>query len=135
MPCFDFFGRGDGKAPKLSGDLVLPDMLCVAPNPTWVEVKCYWAPSFTHITGRYEHGIDLRHYEHYMEISKRSTWPVVLWICEQESGANLMLNLKDATPRRSKAISNAWSTGSMFFPRDQFTELKQRLPAELRAQA
>lgn len=71
-----------GKGPRVycaSGDLIAPDSLAFKDGKImWVEAKFKSGFSLHRITGHYVTGIDLKHYEHYLEVSRRSKYP--LWL-------------------------------------------------------
>lgn len=73
-----------GKGPQvftLSSGLIAPDLLAFSDDPTkvwWVEAKHKSAFSWHRKTRRWVTGIDLRHYENYLELQGRSPWPIWL---------------------------------------------------------
>jgi hypothetical protein len=73
-----------GKGPQvftLGGGLIAPDLLAFSDDPAkvwWVEAKHKSAFSWHRKTQRWVTGIDLRHYENYLELQERSPWPIWL---------------------------------------------------------
>lgn len=75
--------QGDYKGPALytvDGSLVAPDMVIFKQNgkAAWIEAKTKSAFTKHRITGRWVTGIDLRHYEQYIQVQQVSPWPVWL---------------------------------------------------------
>ena len=76
LPAYDYSGLAEDKPPRLmaipsTDSLVLPDLLSARDGASlWVEVKYKWEATFTHITGRMETGINLRLWNHYLQVEK-----------------------------------------------------------------
>lgn len=81
LPVYEKLGN-EYKGPTLttpSGSLIATDMLVYrANNILWVEAKHKTAFSWHRITDRWVTGIDLCHYQDYLQIAKQSPWPVWL---------------------------------------------------------
>lgn len=87
----------EGKGPVLfvadGRELVLPDLLAFNSKKTiWVEAKHKTAFTKHRITGDWVTGIDLHHYNDYLEVSKLSPWPV--WLIFLHDGGQA----KDSPP-------------------------------------
>lgn len=71
-----------GKGPQLytpTVELVAPDFLVFRGDQVlWVEAKHKTAFSWHRLTGRWVTGIDLRHYQDYLQVADESPWPVWL---------------------------------------------------------
>lgn len=71
-----------GKGPQLfsaSGDCVLPDLLTFKGGSiVWVEAKHKSCFTWHRRSGKWTTGIDLRHYEEYIEVAARTALPVWL---------------------------------------------------------
>ena len=69
----------EGKGPQFfapNGEYVAPDMFCL-PQCEWIEAKHKKVFTWHRISGTWQTGIDLRHWEEYkrvQEISKRRVW-------------------------------------------------------------
>lgn len=76
--------KGQYAGPSLytasGGSLIAPDMLCFDSSGkiSWIEAKHKTAFSWHRKTQRFVTGIDLHHYEQYLEISELVDWPVFL---------------------------------------------------------
>lgn len=72
----------NGKGPRMwtpTQSLIAPDMLVMrADSVKWVEAKRKSVFSWHRITQRWVTGIDLRHYQDYLELARSSDWPVWL---------------------------------------------------------
>jgi hypothetical protein len=77
-----------GKGPRLFsavGQLVAPDAIVFYGNKIfWAEVKHKTAFTWHQISGTFQTGIDIRHYEHYLEVAKKTNIP--LWIFFLQAG-------------------------------------------------
>jgi len=86
----------DGKAPALyftDAEIIGTDMLVFKKNIIyWIEAKHKNAFSWHRLTGRWVTGIDIKHYEHYQEIAKRTLFPV--WLMFYHEGGQA----KDSPP-------------------------------------
>ena len=71
-----------GKGPQVfmqSAELVAPDMLCFNGEKVfWIEAKHKSVFSWYRKEQRWETGIDLHHYEDYLQVAEKSPWPVWL---------------------------------------------------------
>ena len=78
----------EGKGPALyfpDAEIIGTDMMVFNKNKIfWIEAKHKTAFTWHRITSRWCTGIDIKHYEHYQEISKRTEWPV--WIMFYHEG-------------------------------------------------
>lgn len=125
VPSYDYSGEDGNKAPKMHGvrlSLVIPDLdACRSGERFWVEVKTKWEATFTEKTQRLEHGISLRHYEHYQQVEKESGNPVWLFVLEERTGVILAGRLRDLAEHAR--IYKGWKMGQagmVFFPREKF---------------
>lgn len=78
---------GSGKGPRLflpENELIAPDMLCFAVDMRlgtrayWIEAKHKTAFSWYRMGQRWVTGIDLRHYQDYVQFQLSSPWPLYL---------------------------------------------------------
>jgi hypothetical protein len=125
IPSYDYSGN-DGKAPKLYGlnkDFVLPDLdISKEGDRQWAEVKTKSSATYTYITKQLEHGIPLKHYNHYLDVQKITGTPVWLYIFEEDTRFILKGKLNQLMPRIYKG--NKMSKGGMaFFPRKEFYKI------------
>lgn len=125
IPSYEYSGRDDDKAPKLTGydkHYTLPD-LDVSGNGQrfWVEVKLKAEPTWTRKLQRYEHGIPLRHYQDYLQVERITGCPVYLAIVEEDTGLILFQSFRKLTECVRIYDGAKMSRGGMaFFPRDSF---------------
>jgi hypothetical protein len=77
--------QGDYKGPALyavNTNLIAPDMLCFKPSgeTRWIEAKTKSAFTWHRASKppRWTTGIDLRHYQDYLEVQTVSPWPIWL---------------------------------------------------------
>lgn len=88
FPAYETEGK-DLKGPQLfstSGDLVLPDLLAFKGGKAiWFEVKRKTCFTWHRISGRWVTGIDLHHYNHYLEVAGRTEFPVWLMFYHPKS--------------------------------------------------
>lgn len=81
------------KGPTLFGfdssDIIAPDMLVFSESKCfWIEAKRKSAFSWHRNTGRWTTGIDMHHYENYLQIAnKYSPWPVWLFFLHEDGTA------------------------------------------------
>mgnify|MGYP001191822364 FL=1 len=77
----------EGKGPAVffsDKEIIGTDMMIFKHEKVyWIEAKHKTAFSWHRLSGRWVTGIDLRHYEHYQEIMKRTAWPVWLIFCHR----------------------------------------------------
>jgi len=71
-----------GKGPQvftLDAELVAPDMLCFNGEKVyWIEAKHKSVFTWYRKKQQWETGIDLHHYEDYLQVAEKSPWPVWL---------------------------------------------------------
>lgn len=125
LPSYDYSGSDGNKAPRMEGRLAsfcVPDLDCAkAAKRVWVEVKTKTRPTFTRLTGQDEHGIPLRHLEHYRRIEAETGTPVYLVIYELCSQSLLSARLTSLGTGRLSLGSEKYQRGGMvYFPRDAF---------------
>lgn len=79
----------DGKGPRLfmmDGELIAPDMLVFNKGKIyWIEAKHKSVFSWHRISGRWVTGIDVRHYNDYLQIAELLSYPVWLMFLHQNS--------------------------------------------------
>jgi len=80
----------NGKGPRLflpkSAQLVAPDMLAFKANGAlWIEAKTKTVFSWHRVTQKWVTGIDLHHYQQYLQVADVSPWPVWLLFLHKES--------------------------------------------------
>ena len=78
-----------GKGPRVyapDGQIVAPDLLCLHPgrDPVWIEAKHKTVFSWYRRLGRWETGIDERHWQEYREIRRRIGYEVWLLFLHRE---------------------------------------------------
>lgn len=84
----------EGKGPQLftpSKNLIAPDLFAFKPlvnNALWIEAKHKTVFSWHRITQRWTTGIDLRHYNDYLEVADLSPWPVWLLFLHSQSSVS-----------------------------------------------
>lgn len=127
IPSYAYTGEDDNKAPRLEGTncfYVIPDLdICKAGTRRWIEVKTKTKADFTRITQRLEHGIPLKHYEHYLEVQRETGTPVWIFVYELNTKSILYASLNSLSYVIRKYIGWKMSNGGMaFFPRDSFTD-------------
>lgn len=78
-----------GKGPRVFAcdiELVAPDLLVVRNGRAcWIEAKHKSVFTWHRKTGRWTTGIDLHHYEQYIEVQERIEWPVWLLFLHRRS--------------------------------------------------
>lgn len=117
--------NGEDKPPKLEGypaSYVVPDLdIARAGVRRWAEVKTKAAATFTRKTGRYEHGISLRHYRDYKRVQDITGCHVWIFIVEQEPQLLLADSLDKLDRVKREYDGPMMSRGGMvFWPRDAF---------------
>jgi len=131
IPSYDYSGEDGNKAPKLQGlnkNFVIPDLdISKEGKRKWAEVKTKTSASYTRITNQYEHGIPLRHFEHYQEVEKITGCEVWLFVYELEAETLLFqkLNILSLNKRVYTGNKMNWD-GMIFFPRDKFNTLQSK---------
>jgi len=82
----------EGKGPQVfsaHGDLIAPDLLAFGRESDkvwWIEAKHKSAFSWHRMSGRWVTGIDLEHYQDYLQIQRLSPWPVWLLFLAEGRG-------------------------------------------------
>ncbi len=125
LPAYDYTGNKRNKAPRLKGiadSLIVPDLLLARGGESrWGEVKTKAKADFTYMTQRYEHGIPLRHYRHYLRVQHVTGIPVWLLIYELKTGALFWKSLDSLSWVCREYHGYKMNSGGMaFFPRDIF---------------
>jgi hypothetical protein len=123
IPSYDYSGEDD-HAPRMEGKAaayILPDLdICRRGHRRWAEVKTKTAPTLGRISGEPEHGIPLRHYEHYQAVQRESGCPVYLFIYEESSRELLYRKFDELGPGRVSRSSTMSRGGMVYFLRRQF---------------
>jgi hypothetical protein len=128
IPSYDYSGKGDNKAPKLSsvyGAFPVPD-LDVAKDGMrwWVEVKRKADATLHRNSGVWEHGIPLRLFSAYKRVEEITGNAVWLVIVEDKTRRVLYNKLSYLQEFGRYYTGDKMSYGGMvFFPRDKFLEL------------
>jgi hypothetical protein len=133
VPSYDYAGDDKNKAPRLQGRIsgyAIPD-LDVARNGArfWVEVKVKNGPTLHRKSGRLEHGISKRLWEHYRKVEEITGTAVWIVVVEQDSGEMLVGALKTLGEPR---IYEGWKMGEggmAFWPREAFRKMTDRSAA------
>lgn len=125
IPSYDYSGAEDNKAPRLQGldkEYIIPDLdISQKGCRLWAEIKTKASPSYTRITKRLEHGIPLRHRNHYLKIQEITGCDVWLYIVEEDTGTVLRAALNELIKCERIYSGDLMSYGGMaFFPRDAF---------------
>lgn len=125
IPSYDYSGDDD-HPPRMEGQAatyILPDLdICRQGHRRWAEVKTKTVPSMGRISGELEHGIPLRHFEHYQAVQHESGCPVYLFIYEESSRKLIYRKLDELGPGR---VSHSWAMsrgGMIYWLRRQFHE-------------
>lgn len=130
VPSYDYSGEGGDKAPRMSGAsgfLVIPDLdVCRNGHRFWCEVKTKGAATLHRLTGVYEHGFSMRHYQDYLRVQRQSGCQVVLFIVEQHTGAIRSRKLSELPPPRVYEGDLMGRGGMVFWPRDCFVVRNRR---------
>lgn len=136
IPSYDYTGEDDNKAPRLQGiheQFVIPD-LDIAKDGCrlWAEVKTKASASFTRITQRYEHGIPMRHYRHYLKVQEITGCDVWLYVYEEDTRTILRGSIDYLSQFKREYNGDKMSRGGMvFFPRDKFELVMEPEPDEI----
>lgn len=125
IPSYDYAGD-DEHPPRMEGPqaatYILPDLdLCKGGDRRWAEVKTKTAPCMGRISGELEHGIPLRHFQHYQAVERESGAPVWLFIYEEADAKLLYQKLAELGPGRMSF--GAGMGGMIYWLRRQFREL------------
>jgi hypothetical protein len=59
-------------------EIIAPDLLAIGKDVVWIEAKHKTAFTWHRISKRFVTGIDIHHYENYLEVSDLVEWPVWL---------------------------------------------------------
>lgn len=126
IPSYDYSGNENNKAPKLYGldkEYVMPDLdICKSGNRVWAEVKTKASANYTYLTKQYEHGIPLRHYEHYLKVQTITGSIVWLYIYEENTKIILRRKINELIPRFYTG-NKMGNSGMAFFPRNKFEQV------------
>ncbi len=126
IPSYDYSGDDD-HPPRMEGQAaayILPDLdICRKGDRRWAEVKTKAAPSLGRISGELEHGIPLRHFEHYQAVQRESGDPVWLFIYEERSRRLLFARLDELGAGRISRSSSMSRGGMVYWLCRQFREL------------
>lgn len=135
VPSYDYSGEDGNKAPKMEGECagyVIPDLdVARGGNRYWVEVKTKWTATLHRKSGKVEHGISLRHLDHYRQVQKISGCPVFLSVYEEQTGIILIAKLDSLGDPRIYDGSKMGRAGMAFWPREKFSEfhrVEERAP-------
>jgi hypothetical protein len=129
VPSYDYSGADD-HPPRMQGAdaaYVIPDLdIAKDGRRLWVEVKTKTAATFTRMTQQLEHGISLRHFEHYQAIQRITGSHVWLFVIEEDCAVLLAESL-DALSQRKRVYAGGkmGRAGMVFFPRDRFRTVIQ----------
>lgn len=128
VPSYDYTGSENDKAPMMlgeRGDLVLPDLdICKDGLRMWVEVKYKATAPLYRKVGKKQHGINARHFSHYLSVQKESGNLVYLLIVEGDTGKILAASLNKLVKRaRHYHDRKMGASGMVFFDRDEFEEM------------
>lgn len=132
-----------GSAPMLEGPerIILPDNLTWREGPRWVEVKTKsHASKKTHqpYKGRWEHGIPLRHWNHYCMVQDKTKTPVTLVILQLDKKLLFVARLNSI--QKNARLGQMANEPHIFFDVRDFEEIYQladdyQTPQPLKAQA
>jgi hypothetical protein len=127
IPSYDYSGADD-HPPRMQGQAatyILPDLdVCRRGERRWAEVKTKTAPCMGRISGELEHGIPLRHFEHYQDVQRESGCPVYLFIYEEAERKLIHRKLDDLGPGRVSHSSTMSRGGMVYWLRRQFYEFR-----------
>lgn len=102
MPAYEK-AEQEFKGPQLfsmDGELVLPDMVLFKPGRTlFVEAKCKTGFTWSRKYQRFETGIDIKHYEHYLEVRKRTGLKLFILFLQQGGAVKDAPENKPDSPR------------------------------------
>lgn len=129
IPSYDYSGEDGNKAPKMQGArsaFVLPDLDVIRQGKRfWCEVKTKKEPTYTRMLDRLEHGIPLRHYQHYRLVEEETGCFVWLFIYEELAAVVLCNSLNNLERFKRIYAGGKMSYGGMvFWPRDRFFEFR-----------
>jgi len=131
LPACDFSGPAGDRAPKIRGaqeGIVLPDLVLAKKGLlVLAEVKAKKEPTFTILTGTYDHGISRRLCRHYLRCQEEFGAHVWLFILEEKSQTLLFQSIDEL--RKSSNVSHVYEGdvmdqgGMVFWPRDVFQKI------------
>lgn len=130
VPSYDYAGDDGNKAPRLQGlnsGYVLPDLdVSREGRRMWVEVKTKAEATFHRLTGQWEHGLPLRHWNDYQRVQVITGCEVWLFIFEEKRN-DILFNSVDVLRNHARRyIGNKMSYGGMvFFPVHSFRSWAQ----------
>jgi hypothetical protein len=132
IPSYDYAGE-DEHPPRMEGQAatyILPDLdICRKGDRRWAEVKTKTGPCMGRISGELEHGIPLRHYEHYLAVERESGCPVYLFIYEEAARQLIYRKLDELGPGRVSNAATMSRGGMIYWLRRQFREFTFEPPA------
>lgn len=117
-----------GKGPQLylpQKELIAPDFFVFKKDSCyWIEAKHKTAFTWHRITGHWVTGIDIKHYEHYLEVNRSTPWPVWLLFLHEggqskddppNSPAGLFGNTLDYLSRHENHRHDNWGKYGMVY--------------------
>jgi hypothetical protein len=128
IPSYDYSGKGDDKAPKLTGVIgafPVPDLdVAKDGGRRWIEVKRKAGATFHRNSGAWEHGIPLRLFNAYKKVEEITGNEVWLFVVEDETSDVLCgkLSILAQSGRCYTGYKMSWG-GMIFFPRKKFIKL------------
>jgi hypothetical protein len=151
VPSYEFSGKADDKAPRMSGSdraFVIPDLdTARTGRRRWLEVKTYDHAAPNRALGEPVHGIKRNHHQQYLSVQDISGCDVYLGVLEVSTGELLIAKLSDLVahpcmcrPCRDGNASccHAPIQDSVYFRRSQFIvahKFTESELSELRARA
>ena len=131
LPSCDYSGPAGDRAPKIHGiqeGIVLPDLQIAKKGMLLLaEVKAKKEPTFTILTGTYDHGISRRLCRQYLRCQEEMGAHVWLFILEEKSQMLLFQSIDEL--RKSSNVSHIYEGdvmdegGMVFWPRDVFQKI------------
>jgi hypothetical protein len=124
-----------GGAPRMcdgfGSAIVLPDFAVIGFGRIFpLEVKGKSTATLHKKTGTWEHGVDLRNYEHYRAFARASGQKLILAIHEGKTGEILAASL-DRLGEPRAYYGETGHPPMVYWPRDRFTVFEQGEPADL----
>lgn len=127
IPQYNYAENDEFKGPRMHGlydELVLPDLdVCKSSVRVWVEVKTKSDRSFHFVSGDYVHGINKKHYEHYLRVEKESGNEVWVVFIERSNVLFLCGRLKDIPIHHVYNGGKMGINGMVFFNVDDLSSL------------
>jgi hypothetical protein len=124
VPAYDFAGEEGEKVPKMEGltaAFILPDLdISKGGDRRWAEVKTKTAATLHRRSGVSEHGIAIRHLQHYRSVESETGCEVWIFIVEENTRLALCARLKDLGPGRQYDGPKMSRGGMVFWPRASF---------------